>query len=125
MGKEARANRARREAIAKIASRITGQAVDQGRIIELGFASLIMAAYPDWETMPLAQLEALRMAFFGGAQHIWGSIMNMLDPGSEATDRDLRRMELINHELEGFIHEFKHRHGIEDPDIGPESKTPQ
>lgn len=125
MGKEARANAARREAIGKIAEQITGRAVDDGKIIEIGFAAMIQVAYPRWEDMPKDQIDQLRTAFFGGTQHLWGSIMNMLDPGSEPTARDLRRMDLINHELEAFVEEFKQRQGITDPDIGPEPQTRQ
>jgi hypothetical protein len=67
----------------------------------------------------------LRMAFFGGAQHLFGSIMGILDPGEEPTEQDMRRMDLISHELETFIVEFKQRHGINDPDIGPPQQTKQ
>lgn len=125
MGREQRANAARREAIGKVADQIAGHFVDRGRIIEIGFAEMIRQAYPDWQNMPRHQLDDLRSAFFGGAQHLWGSIMGILDPGSEPTERDLRRMDLINHELEAFIEEYKQRHGITDPDIGPEKQTAQ
>ena len=64
-------------------------------------------------------------AFFGGAQHLFGSIMSILDPGHEPTERDMRRMDLIAHELEAFIHEFMQRNGITDPDIGPDEKPVQ
>src|SRR5690606_29496803 len=99
MGREQRANAERREAIGKIADRIAGHYVDRGLIIEMGFAGLISTAYPDWEAMPKDQLDQLRSAFFAGAQHLFGSIMGILDPGEEPTERDLRRMDLINHEL--------------------------
>lgn len=125
MGREARMNAERREAIGKIADAITGHYVDRGRLIEIGFAAMIQQAYPGWETMPKQQLDELRTAFFGGAQHLWGSIFGMLDPGSEPTEQDLRRMDLIAHELSAFIEEYKQRHGITDPDIGSEPQTKQ
>lgn len=119
MGREARANAERREQIHAVASAITGYAVDDGHLIALGFASMIQAMCPEWKNMPEAQRDDLRAAFFGGAQHLWGSIMNILDPGTELTARDLRRMELIHHELEAFIEDYKRRHGVTDPDLGP------
>lgn len=125
MGREARANAARREAIGQIADKIAGHYIDRGKIIELGFAALIRQAYPGWETMPKDQLDELRCAFFAGAQHLMGSIMGTLDPDSEPTERDMRRMSMIHHELEAFIEEYKQRHGITDPDIGPEQQTAQ
>ena len=125
MGKQARANAARRERIGKIADAIAGHAVDRGRVIEMGFAAMIEATYPDWQTMPKDQRGDLRMAFFGGAQHLWGSIMGILDPGNEPTERDMRRMDLIAHELDAFISEFKQRHDITDPDIGSPPQTAQ
>lgn len=125
MGREQRANAERREKIHKVADEMAGHFVDRGKIIEIGFASMIEMTFPDWKQMPKEQLLDLRMAFFGGAQHLFGSIMGILDPGQEPTERDLLRLELINHELMAFIEEFKQRHGITDPDIGPEPQTRQ
>jgi hypothetical protein len=125
MGREQRANTARREAIGKIASAIAGRAVDEGELIQIGFAAMIHATYPNWERMPLEQRDQLRMAFFGGAQHLWGSVFNFLEPGEEPTEKDLRRFDLIAHELNTFIEEWKQRHNITDPDIGPMQETKQ
>jgi hypothetical protein len=67
------------------------------------------------------------MAFFGGAQHLFGSINTMLDdgPDTEPTEQDLRRMTLIAHELNTFIEEYKQLYGIADPDVGPPPETKQ
>lgn len=125
MGRDQRANAARREAIGKIADAIAGHYIDRGKIIEMGFAEMIRQSYPDWRDMPHQQLDDLRCAFFGGAQHLLGSIMGTLDPGSEPTERDMRRMALIQHELEAFIADYKQRHGLTDRDIGPAPQTAQ
>ena len=125
MGREQRANAARREAIGKVADQIAGHFVDRGRIIEIGFAAMIEQTYPDWQKMRKQQMDDLRCAFFGGAQHLFGSIMGILDPGEEPTEQDMKRMSLIAHELEAFVHEYKQRNGITDPDIGPEEQTKQ
>jgi hypothetical protein len=125
MGREQRANAQRREAIGKVADKIAGHFVDRGRIIELGFAAMIEQSYPGWKTMSAEQRDQLRTAFFAGAQHLFGSIMGMLEPGTEPTEKDLRRMDMIAHELSAFIEEYKQRNGITDPDIGPEEQTKQ
>lgn len=125
MGREARLNAERREAIGKVADQIAGHFVDRGKIIEIGFAAMVQQSYPDWKKMPKQQMDDLRTTFFAGAQHLWGSIFGILDPGSEPTEQDLRRMDLIHHELEAFIEEYKQRNGITDPDIGPAPQTKQ
>ena len=45
----------------------------------------------------------------GGAQHLFASMLGMLDPGVEETPDDMRRMELIARELETFAEELKLR----------------
>jgi hypothetical protein len=49
----------------------------------------------------------MRLAFMAGAQHLFASIMAFLDPGTEETDADLRRMGLIADELEAFGKELE------------------
>jgi hypothetical protein len=58
---------------------------------------------------PEVQVNEMRMAFFAGAQHVFASIVSMLEPGAEATDNDLMRMSLIQIELEIFVQQFKAR----------------
>jgi hypothetical protein len=48
--------------------------------------------------------------FCAGAQHLFGSIMSVLEPGDEPTDKDLQRMDLIHKELDAFIKDFSLRH---------------
>lgn len=82
--------------------------VDQGKIIEAGFASLkAMSIDPAASEV---QLREMRMSFFAGAAHLFGSIMGSLDDGDEATDDDMRRMGLIEAELKAFLEEFKLQH---------------
>ena len=82
--------------------------IDKGLLIEAGFASLrAMAMAPD---APPEQVHEMRMAFFAGAQHLFGSIMQTLDPEAEPTDADMRRMDRIDAELRAFIDDFQLRH---------------
>lgn len=88
--------------------RLSRELTDQGRLIEAGWISLRLAAIP--LNAPPVQLEEMRNAFFAGAQHLFGSLMTILDPGEvEPTDQDLARMDLIDAELKAFIAEYSAR----------------
>ena len=92
--------------------RLSRELTDQGKLIEAGWIGLRLAAIP--EDAPKLQLQEMRMAFFAGAQHLFGSIMAILDEDREPTDADLRRMDLIDKELRGYLADFKRAHGISD-----------
>lgn len=78
---------------------------DKGKIIEAGWISLRIAAVP-LDASPV-QLEEMRNAFFAGAHHLFNSIMTILEPDAEPTDKDMERMSLINDELTAFIQVFE------------------
>jgi hypothetical protein len=80
---------------------------DDGKLIEAGWISLRIVAIPP-DAGP-AQLENMRNAFMAGAQHLFSSIMTVLDPGAEPTDADMTRMSLIADELAAFGEELKLR----------------
>ena len=80
---------------------------DDGRLIEAGWVAMRLYAVP-WDA-PAVQLNEMRQAFMAGAQHLFSSIMTILDPGADPTTADLRRMELISDELETFGKEMELR----------------
>lgn len=80
---------------------------DEGKLIEAGWIGLRIAAVP--LNAPPIQLEEMRNAFMAGAQHLFSSILTIIDPGEDATPDDMRRMELIANELEAFGEELKLR----------------
>ena len=80
---------------------------DDGRLIEAGWVALRLQAVP--HNAPAVQLQEMRMAFMAGAQHLFGSILSILDPGLEETDADLSRMDLIHKELAAFEQELRLR----------------
>lgn len=90
--------------------RLERELVDSGKLIEAGWVGLRLAAVPE-NASPM-QLTVMREAFFAGAQHLFGSIMGVLEEGTEPTEADMRRMDLINAELEIFIREFSKKHGL-------------
>jgi hypothetical protein len=80
---------------------------DQGKLIEAGWVGLRLACID--ERAPADQLREMRMAFFAGAQHLFASIMTILEPGAEPSDADLGRMDLIHRELKAFAEQFTAR----------------
>lgn len=84
--------------------RLSRELADQGKLIEAGWVGLRVAC--DLHDAPKDQLQEMRNAFFAGAQHLFSSIMTVLDPGAEPTDKDLERMDLIDRELKAFINDF-------------------
>ena len=73
------------------------QLTEAGKIIEVGwfgFKTLVLN--------PAAGMEQVRTAFFAGAQHLFSSMMTIMDPGGEPTERDMKLMEQIHNELEEF-----------------------
>jgi hypothetical protein len=85
--------------------RLTKELADQGKIIEGGWVALRTACIP--LDAPPAQLHEMRMAYIAGARHLFTSIIAMLDPGTEETEADFRRMDLIHAELEAFRGELE------------------
>lgn len=88
--------------------RLVRELTDKGKVIEAGWVSLRIATIP--LDAPPIQLEEMRNAFFAGAHHLFGSIMTILEPDAEPTQKDLDRMTLIHNELEAFIQVFELKH---------------
>ena len=85
--------------------KLTKALVDSGKIIEAGWISLRLAAVS--RNAPQIQLDEMRTAFFAGAKHLFSSLMTVLDPDEEVTEDDMRRMDMINKELDDFIKDFE------------------
>lgn len=86
--------------IEQAASGLTKDLTDAGKLVEAGF--VVFAHYVIPKDAPPAQLVEMRLAFMAGAEHVFSSIMNMLDPGEEPTAADLRRMDLIQKEIDDW-----------------------
>ncbi len=78
----------------------TKQLADEGKLIEAGWVGYQLAVLPP--NAPQIQIDECRQAFMAGAQHLFHSIMSILDPGADPTDADLRKMDLIDKELTAF-----------------------
>lgn len=101
---EAKRKREKLSPVERLALDTMHRLVDEGLGVEGGFAALCImeGIKPDNPMVPLA-----RHIYFAGAQHIWSTMMTMLDPGPKETKRDMLRMDKIEAELE------KYRLGVE------------
>jgi hypothetical protein len=86
---------------------LTKRLADEGKLIEAGWVGLRL--FVGLENAPAAQLDEMRLAFMAGAQHLFASMVNMLDPDTDVTEAELMRMELIHRELETFRKEIELR----------------
>lgn len=89
----------------KIVEQLTKKFVDDGKLVEAGFVALRAAFIPS--DAPESQVNDMRIAFMAGAQHLFASMMSIMEPGAEPTENDLRRMNLIFNELDRFTNEMK------------------
>jgi hypothetical protein len=84
---------------------LTKQLANDGKLIEAGWVALRLQAIPP--NAPAIQLHEMRLAFMAGAQHLFASMVWMLDSGLEETPDDMRRMDLIHEELDAFRRELE------------------
>ena len=91
----------------RLLAELTKKLADDGKLVEVGWISLMRAAIPI--NAPPIQIREMRLAFMAGAQHLWASINSLLleSAGDDATPADVRRMELIDRELRAFADEMK------------------
>ena len=85
---------------------LTKISADRGQIVDIGWKAyrvVMLSRHAQSAEME----EQFRYAYFSGAQHLFASIMNVLDAGQEPTARDLERMSKIHDELEGFARELE------------------
>ncbi len=75
------------------------RAADQGKLLEAGFLALALVAMKDATPEDVARARVIYMA---GAQHLFASILAVLDADAEPTTADLMRMSLIDAELRAF-----------------------
>lgn len=84
---------------------LTKSLVDRGKLIQAGWIALRVLAIP--EDAPQVQIIEMQKAFFSGAQHLLSSIMTMLEPGGDPTEKDIKRLESIHEELKAWVEKMK------------------
>lgn len=78
---------------------LTHDLVNRGQLILGGFLAYTRARKI---AVDAPHIPALHDAFMAGAEHLWSSIIATLDPGTEPTAEDERRMESIGREIEDW-----------------------
>ena len=86
------------------ATEITRQFAEAGKVIEGGWQAYL---YLSLSKCPEIQKMEMRKAFYFGAQHVFFSILTLLEPGQEATENDMKVIDNIHTELEKFVAEIK------------------
>jgi hypothetical protein len=83
--------------VREVAERLVKRLADQGQLVEAGWQTyrLLCLKMPPHETR-----DDLHEAYLVGAEHVFASIINMLDPGQDETEADLTRMDRLHTELE-------------------------
>lgn len=95
----------RRKFIEEVAIEVTKTYLDEGRLIEAGWAAF--RAYCMAADATPVQVTEMRLAFMAGAEHLFASIMVGLESDGEPTADDLRRMDQIHIELAAFSTELQ------------------
>lgn len=80
---------------------------DRGQLVDIGWRAYRAVMLTKFNSLPADIEEQFRYAYFSGAQHLFASIMAVLDPDREPTERDMERMSKIHDELEGFARELE------------------
>lgn len=86
---------------------IVGNLIDEGKLLQGGFDSYRAILIPPDASMAL--IDALHFAFFAGAQHLFASIVTILGPDEEPTDKEMARMDSIEKELSDWAEGLKLR----------------
>lgn len=73
-------------------------------LIEQEWRKFCLACFGD---VSREQYIDLRRTFYGGAAALYGTIMNILEPGDEPTEADLERMNSLHNELQNFNEDVK------------------
>lgn len=83
----------------KITERLVRELADRGQLIDGGWRALKITLENERGPIPEGAALYLRNAFFAGAQHLFGSMNQLMEEGSGETPTELRRMESIQQEL--------------------------
>jgi hypothetical protein len=92
--------------------KLTKELTDRGLLIEAGWMAFrLFVIDTDEEKFTPREIDMFRCSFFAGSQHLWASIISLLEEGTEPTDADMKRMDLINTELTNFVNSLKSKGG--------------
>lgn len=90
--------------IAELVNRLSATMADEGRLVDVGWSAYRVVMH---DGLTPYDEQALRYAFFGGAQHLFASLLGILEEGKDATRTDLKRVVLVHQELIAFGKELE------------------
>ncbi len=79
---------------------LTKHMADRGMLVAAGFVAFRKTVMNDNAT--LDQVQAMQIAFYAGAQHVFHSMMGTWDEGEEPTEDDMARLDKLDSELRAF-----------------------
>lgn len=91
--------------IHRLAQELGRKLTDEGKLIKagwVGFEAMVMPA-----SASEAQRDDMEIAFFAGAQHLFATMMSIMEEGVEPTANDMNRMNQIDAELDRFAELMK------------------
>lgn len=91
--------------VREIAQRVTEDLSQEGRLIAGGWRAFEILT--GLERAPELQRSEMKLAYYSGAQHLFASIMNILEEGQEPTEGDLNKVTAIHEELEQWVRQQK------------------
>ena len=99
----------KRDMLGEVATELARQFTDRGLLIEAGWVVYERYAVP--ATAGEVQREETKLAFMAGAQHLFSSMISIMDPTKDAepTEADLNRMTQIHEELEAWAAKVSER----------------
>jgi len=84
----------------EVGRELTRRLIEQGALIEGGFAAFLSQVIKNASTETIAML---RIAYISGAEHMFSSMMTVMDVGEEEpTEADIHRMNKIHEEVERY-----------------------
>lgn len=91
--------------IREVADTVSKDLALQGRIVEGGWRAMeILLGLTD---APKVQREEMRKAYFFGAQHLFATLVNVMDKDAEPTEQDIQIMQKVSDELENFVKQYE------------------
>lgn len=87
----------------RYADEIAKDWIEKGKLIEGGFRVMRQLMLRDMDHSSKEAFEAAaHKIFFLGADHLFSTIIRVMDDGHEPTDDDMKRMTLLHEELAAF-----------------------
>jgi len=77
---------------------------DEGKLVEAGWVAMFSTTLKDADPVQIAEM---RKAYFAGAQHLFSSIIGLVDESAGPSDQDIRRMDSISEELKYWVEEIR------------------